>query len=288
MKSTLTSRHALCTVSKLLSHSSSVLNHHNAALSMTIGSGTMMMKNNSSGLNYSSSRLINSKPIFSSIPNSHNGSSLLNNNNLWSNKIASYHTSINNLNVPPTPSSDNNDNQNQRILEAKKKIEERMKNSSTAKSLLTPMNADSVVQIAKDKTLSIVKAIPSVSWKVTVFLFDALKSVIMRPTIVKDWYAKARDVTVHEIKHYVAGSKLLASDVRYAFALTTKVLRGNALSRRERNQLLRTVSDIFRLVPFAIIVVVPFLEFALPVLLKLFPNMLPSQFEDGLKKKENY
>jgi hypothetical protein len=39
-------------------------------------------------------------------------------------------------------------------------------------------------------------------------------------------------------------------------------------------------------VPFAIIVVVPFLEFALPVLLKLFPNMLPSTFEDKLKKEE--
>jgi hypothetical protein len=32
--------------------------------------------------------------------------------------------------------------------------------------------------------------------------------------------------------------------------------------------------------------VVPFLEFALPVLLRLFPNMLPSTFEDKLKKEE--
>jgi hypothetical protein len=31
---------------------------------------------------------------------------------------------------------------------------------------------------------------------------------------------------------------------------------------------------------------VPFLELALPVLLKLFPNMLPSTFEDKLKKEE--
>ena len=28
-----------------------------------------------------------------------------------------------------------------------------------------------------------------------------------------------------------------------------------------------------------IILVIPFLEFALPILLKLFPNMLPSTFE---------
>lgn len=30
----------------------------------------------------------------------------------------------------------------------------------------------------------------------------------------------------------------------------------------------------------------PFLELLLPVLLKLFPNMLPSTFEDKLKKEE--
>ena len=31
---------------------------------------------------------------------------------------------------------------------------------------------------------------------------------------------------------------------------------------------------------------IPFLELALPLLLKLFPNMLPSTFEDKLKKEE--
>ena len=32
-------------------------------------------------------------------------------------------------------------------------------------------------------------------------------------------------------------------------------------------------------VPFAVIVIVPFMEFTLPFLLKLFPNMLPSTFQ---------
>jgi hypothetical protein len=31
---------------------------------------------------------------------------------------------------------------------------------------------------------------------------------------------------------------------------------------------------------------IPFLELLLPLLLKLFPNMLPSTFEDKLKKEE--
>ena len=34
-----------------------------------------------------------------------------------------------------------------------------------------------------------------------------------------------------------------------------------------------------RLIPFSVFVVVPFMEFLLPVALKLFPNMLPSTFE---------
>lgn len=48
----------------------------------------------------------------------------------------------------------------------------------------------------------------------------------------------------------------------------------------------RTVADIFRLVPVAVFLLVPFMELLLPVALKLFPNMLPSTFEDKLKKEE--
>jgi LETM1-like protein len=39
-----------------------------------------------------------------------------------------------------------------------------------------------------------------------------------------------------------------------------------------------------RLVPFAVFIVVPFMEFLLPVALKLFPNMLPSTFEDKFQE----
>lgn len=35
-----------------------------------------------------------------------------------------------------------------------------------------------------------------------------------------------------------------------------------------------------------VFLVVPFMEFLLPVALRLFPNMLPSTFEDKLKKEE--
>jgi hypothetical protein len=45
-------------------------------------------------------------------------------------------------------------------------------------------------------------------------------------------------------------------------------------------QLKRTTQDLLRLVPFAVFIIVPFMELLLPVALKLFPNMLPSTFED--------
>jgi len=79
---------------------------------------------------------------------------------------------------------------------------------------------------------------------------------------------------------------LLAADVRTARHILGRTLRGSTLSRRERKQLLRTVTDVFRLVPMSIFVLVPFMEFALPFAIKIFPNMLPSTFRDSLKEEE--
>ena len=65
-----------------------------------------------------------------------------------------------------------------------------------------------------------------------------------------------------------------------------KTTKGHSLSRRETRQLQRTTADLIRLVPFSIIVVVPFMELLLPVFLKLFPNMLPSTFQDSDKREQ--
>jgi len=63
-----------------------------------------------------------------------------------------------------------------------------------------------------------------------------------------------------------------------------KLASGKNLSWRERQKLTRTTADIFRLVPFAVFIIVPFMELWLPVFLKLFPNMLPSTFKDKMKE----
>jgi len=82
-------------------------------------------------------------------------------------------------------------------------------------------------------------------------------------------------------------TQLLFADIRTARQILGRTLNGIALTRRERKQLLRTVTDVFRLVPMSIFVLIPFMEFALPFALKLFPNMLPSTFQDSLKAEEN-
>ncbi|KAI0340115.1 LETM1-domain-containing protein [Trametopsis cervina] len=90
----------------------------------------------------------------------------------------------------------------------------------------------------------------------------------------------------HEVQHYWHGSKLLVSEVRISARLQWKLLHGESLTRRERRQLRRTTQDLLRLIPFAVFVIVPFMELLLPVALKLFPNMLPSTFEDKFAAEE--
>ncbi|XP_070318559.1 mitochondrial proton/calcium exchanger protein isoform X3 [Odocoileus virginianus] len=89
-----------------------------------------------------------------------------------------------------------------------------------------------------------------------------------------------------ELKHYYHGFRLLWIDTKIAARTLWRILHGHSLTRRERRQFLRICADLFRLVPFLVFVVVPFMEFLLPVAVKLFPNMLPSTFETQSSKEE--
>ncbi|XP_044230118.1 mitochondrial proton/calcium exchanger protein isoform X3 [Thunnus albacares] len=95
-----------------------------------------------------------------------------------------------------------------------------------------------------------------------------------------------RQRVIDEIKHYYHGFRLLWIDTTITGRMLWRVLNGHPLSRRERRQFLRTCADVFRLLPFLVFIIVPFMEFLLPVALKLFPNMLPSTFETQSKKEE--
>lgn len=82
-----------------------------------------------------------------------------------------------------------------------------------------------------------------------------------------------------ELKHYYHGFRLLFIDLRISSRYVKKMALGEQLSRREHEQLVRSVSDLFRLVPFSIFIIVPFMEFLLPVFVKFFPSLLPSTFQ---------
>ncbi|KAI9346753.1 LETM1-like protein-domain-containing protein [Zopfochytrium polystomum] len=94
------------------------------------------------------------------------------------------------------------------------------------------------------------------------------------------------DRVKEEALHYWHGLKLLGAETSISLRLIRKLLRGETLTRREDRQLKRTVGDLLRLVPVIIILVVPFMELALPFLLYLFPNMLPSTFESKSQVEE--
>ncbi|KAL5578599.1 hypothetical protein UlMin_011041, partial [Ulmus minor] len=124
-------------------------------------------------------------------------------------------------------------------------------------------------------------------WATFLGIGPALKAVASMSR--EDWAKKLiywKGEVVSTLQHYWLGFKLLWADVRICSRLLLKLADGKNLSRREKQQLTRTTADIFRLVPFAVFIIVPFMEFLLPVFLKLFPNMLPSTFQDKMKEQE--
>lgn len=90
-----------------------------------------------------------------------------------------------------------------------------------------------------------------------------------------------------EARHYWSGTKVLGNNMRISLHFLLRLARGEILSRREKKLLELTVADTIRLVPFIVIAVVPFMEFTLPFLLKIFPNMLPSTYTSKDQAKGN-
>ncbi|KAI5075404.1 hypothetical protein GOP47_0009480 [Adiantum capillus-veneris] len=139
------------------------------------------------------------------------------------------------------------------------------------------------VQEVQSKGVGILKKI----WTGLLGVGPALRAIAAMSR--EDWAKKLahwREEFRDTLKHYWVGTKLLWADIRISSRLLLKLASGKSLTRRERQQLTRTTADIFRLVPFAVFVIVPFMEFLLPVFLKLFPNMLPSTFQDKMKEQE--
>ncbi|GMI93044.1 leucine zipper-EF-hand-containing transmembrane protein 1 [Hibiscus trionum] len=183
----------------------------------------------------------------------------------------------------PEPGSDDEGNEE---LVAKKRKEASAEECDQAVEGLSTAKAKAKAKRLQDSQ-KVAKSILQRVWATVLGIGPALRAVASMSR--EDW-AKKLVHWKHEIystlQHYWLGFKLLWADVRISSRLLLKLAGGRSLSRRERQQLTRTTADIFRLVPFAVFIIVPFMEFLLPVFLKLFPNMLPSTFQDKMKEQE--
>lgn len=151
---------------------------------------------------------------------------------------------------------------------------------------LTMAKAKAKAKQLQDSQISIKPVLKKI-WAMLLGIGPALRAVASMSR--EDWAKKIRhwkDEFKSTMQHYWLGTKLLWADVRICSRLLLKTAKGKSLSRRERQQLTRTTADIFRLVPVAVFIIVPFMEFLLPVFLAVFPNMLPSTFQDKMKEEE--
>lgn len=101
----------------------------------------------------------------------------------------------------------------------------------------------------------------------------AVAPVVVKKTIPQRVWA--------ELVHYYHGFRLLFIDINICRKYLWKVLNGESLTRREHRLMIRTTSDLFRLLPFSVFIIVPFMELLLPLAIKFFPGMLPSTFQSA-------
>lgn len=120
------------------------------------------------------------------------------------------------------------------------------------------------------------------------YMVDLFWRIVEDPTLLKTGSVAAWHAVKHFVQHMYMGAKLLGKNISVASGLIAKSATGRKLIRREEKLLLRTVSDVGRLVPFSFFVLVPFMELLLPVALKMFPNMLPSTFEKSYQRDKRY
>lgn len=84
------------------------------------------------------------------------------------------------------------------------------------------------------------------------------------------------------VSFYLDGAKALISRARDARVLRDRLDRGGlaSLSWREYQVMKQSEEDVRRCLPFTLFVVIPFSGWFLPLVVKMFPNVLPSPFWD--------
>lgn len=135
----------------------------------------------------------------------------------------------------------------------------------------------------KEKVEEIIKEATAAAAAGTSSDNSKLVEATQKPVVVK----KSLKTRIwEEIVHYYHGFRLLFIDINICRKLLWRVLNGKTLTRRENKLLVRTTSDMFRLIPFSVFVIVPFMELALPLFIKFFPGMLPSTFQTTKERED--
>ncbi|CAK4070896.1 unnamed protein product [Aphanomyces euteiches] len=142
-------------------------------------------------------------------------------------------------------------------------------------------------QKVSQKAIALIKSAPSLVINAGKTVKEWVRILIQEPARARAWLKSVKESVAHELKHYWVGTKLLHAEITTSTRILRRITKGNALTRRERKQLQRTVADLLRLIPFAFFVIVPFMELALPFALKLFPNMLPSTYKHAFQREED-
>lgn len=147
------------------------------------------------------------------------------------------------------------------------------KSSSKVEDVVKNIKEVEKEKVVKETTLSPEDAAKNEPVQQLATVASTEVSTAVKKTIVQRVWA--------ELVHYYHGFRLLFIDINVCRKLLWKILNGESLSRREHRLLIRTTSDIFRLVPFSVFIIVPFMELLLPLAIKFFPGMLPSTFQSA-------
>lgn len=142
----------------------------------------------------------------------------------------------------------------------------------------TPSKVEKTVQLIKDKQKEQEEVIKKENGHMKAAIPEIPKPIPVKKTLKQRIW--------DEVLHYYHGFRLLFIDINICRKLLGRVLSGKTLTRRENNLLVRTTSDLFRLIPFSVFIIVPFMELLLPVFIKFFPGMLPSTFQTKQERED--
>ncbi len=96
-----------------------------------------------------------------------------------------------------------------------------------------------------------------------------------------------KQLIVDTAKHYWNGTKQLYHNIKASRQLKQRLSSGEKLTRKEQRFIWQTNQDIKSAVPFLIIAAAPLVGYLLPILVSIFPGMLPSTFkQESNKEKE--